>query len=400
MNNIEDNDNLRTCTGCSVCAAVCPKGAITISLNNEGFYTPAVDPQKCVECGICKRSCYKYDAQISNLGTPLSCYAASNIHKEKLMASSSGGISRILMEAAIERGYKVFGCAYDIQKGIAVSLIASSCEELDQFYGSKYFQSYTPEGFAEIIKDKSTQKYAIFGTPCQIYGFSQTSKYKRFPERYLLVDIFCHGAPSLFLWQSYLSFMKQNSGCSEFDKISFRSKTYGWHEYSIDFFKGPKKFSSFERNDPFFGLFFSADIMNKACYDCKIRSSVHYSDIRIGDFWGTRYSMNTAGVSAVLVNTILGSDFWDAIKNDTVFEHSSFEEIAIAQTFNKSYMYNNERRNFIFDGIKHKIPLRTLYGKYTTLLPFKIRAKLLLKSMVKLLPRKFYFLIRKILHSI
>lgn len=400
MNNIEDKDNLRACTGCSICAAVCPKGAITISLNDEGFYTPAVDPQKCVECGICKHSCYKFDAEVSNACTPLACYAASNIHKEKLMNSSSGGISRLLMEEAINRGYKVFGCAYDIQKGIAISQIASNCEELDCFYGSKYVQSYTSGGFAEIINDKSSQKYAIFGTPCQIYGFSQTLKYKRCPERYLLVDIFCHGVPSIFLWQSYLAFMKQSTGCSEFDKISFRSKTYGWHEYSIDFFKGAKKFSSFERNDPFFALFFSADIMNKACYDCKVRSSVHYSDIRIGDYWGARYALNSTGVSAVLVNSKLGADFWEAIRNDAVSEHAAFEEIANAQTFNKFYTYDSGRRDFLFDGIKNEIPLSTLYVKYTALLPFKKRAKLALKSMIKLLPRKFYFLIRKILHSI
>lgn len=43
----------RNCTSCQVCAAVCPKEAITIDLNPDGFYRPLVNESKCIDCGLC-----------------------------------------------------------------------------------------------------------------------------------------------------------------------------------------------------------------------------------------------------------------------------------------------------------------------------------------------------------
>ena len=284
--NVCDNKGLRSCTGCGVCASVCGKNAITIQLDDEGFYKPVVDEDKCVECNLCKKSCYKYDENLIQSDAHEVCYAAVNKDDEQLRASSSGGISRVLMEECIYRGYKVMGCAYDTKENIAKSVVASSIDELDQFYGSKYFQSLTTDGFDEVLKDNTEQKYAIFGTPCQIYGFSQTSKYKRNPEKYLLVDIFCHGCPSMKLWKSYLSNTKNVTGRETYDKVTFRSKTYAWHEYSMDFYYDTHKVTSKKSKDPFFDIFFGGDIMNEACYDCNSRSTMAYGDIRIGDYWG------------------------------------------------------------------------------------------------------------------
>lgn len=47
----------RKCSGCSACYAVCPKNAIMMVEDKEGFLYPQIDKNKCVECGRCDEVC-------------------------------------------------------------------------------------------------------------------------------------------------------------------------------------------------------------------------------------------------------------------------------------------------------------------------------------------------------
>ena len=398
--NVCDDKGLRSCTGCGVCASVCGKNAITIELDDDGFYKPFVDEEKCVECSLCKKSCYKYDENLIQSDAHEVCYAAVNMDDEQLRASSSGGISRILMEECINRGYKVMGCAYDTKENVAKSVVASSIDELDQFYGSKYFQSLTTEGFDEVLKDKTEQKYAIFGTPCQIYGFSKTSKYKRNPDKYLLVDIFCHGCPSMKLWKSYLSYTKNITGRETYDKVTFRSKTHAWHEFCFDFFFNSGKYTSKKSKDPFYDIFFSMDVMNEACYDCNSRSTMAYGDIRLGDYWGEKYDTNTKGVSAVVLKSVRGVNIFNAIKGKLLIADATLEHILIGQSYGKPHTYNKVRRHFLLQEMSENSNLQRIYKEYMKMFPLKTRIKRQLKAIVKLCPKSIYFPIKKLMHSI
>lgn len=398
-NNILDNSSIRNCTGCGICAVVCSKKALSIELNKNGFYRPIICTDKCVDCGICKHSCYKYDAEFRMSDSNLGCYAAVNKDKEQLVKSSSGGISRLLMEECLQQGYKVMACKYDSASEDAKSVIASSLDELDQFYGSKYFQSFTVDGFSSIINDRTTQKYAIFGTPCQIYAFSQTKLYKKNSSRYFLVDIFCHGCPSINLWKAQLSSMKKIISY-HINDVKFRTKRYGWHEYCIDFNAKSKSIYSKKSNDPFFDLFFGADILNDACYDCKARSTMNYCDLRIGDFWGPRYELNDTGVSAVVVGSELGLNIFNKIKAKTYCELADFKEIVSFQSYGHTVSFNEERRNFLLNGLLECNNLSTVHAHYVKMFPLKARIKKTIKSVVKKMPIKMYFFIRKMLHSL
>ena len=194
MKNITLPEVVHDCTGCGLCAAVCPTNAVSIVLSDDGFYVPSVDSAKCVECGKCIRTCYKYDVgyqiQTNELNGEIICMSAKNRNANELQSSSSGAVSIELMRCCIEKGDKVVGVAYDNEQERAVSKIASTLEELEQFKGSKYFQSYTENAYRSVIQDKSDEKYAIFGTPCQIYAFSKYIEQTNNTERFLLVDIF------------------------------------------------------------------------------------------------------------------------------------------------------------------------------------------------------------------
>lgn len=399
-NNVCDDKGLRPCTGCGICASVCGKNAITIHLDKYGYYKPVINENKCVECNLCKKSCYKYDENLMQSDKHKECYAAVNKNAKQLMASSSGGISRVLMEECIAKGYKIMGCAYDTNKNIAVSIVASTIDDLDKFYGSKYFQSLTTEGFDTVLKDKTDQKYAIFGTPCQIYGFSQTNKYKCHPDKYLLVDIFCHGCPSMMLWKSYLAYTMDITGCETYDKVTFRSKTHAWHEFCFDFFFNSKQYSSKKSKDPFYDIFFGMDMMNDACYNCNSRSTMAYGDIRLGDYWGEKYDTDTKGVSAVVLKSSKGVDFFNAIKGKLNIEKATLDNILIGQSYGKPHTYNENRRAFLLQNISEHSDLQQVYKAYMRMFPLKTRIKKQLKAIVKLCPKSVYFPIKKLMHSI
>lgn len=45
------------CCGCTACFAVCPKNAITMQADEEGFEYPVIDESVCIKCEMCIRVC-------------------------------------------------------------------------------------------------------------------------------------------------------------------------------------------------------------------------------------------------------------------------------------------------------------------------------------------------------
>lgn len=45
------------CCGCTACLNTCPKGAIRMQEDEEGFLYPMIDEEKCINCNLCMKSC-------------------------------------------------------------------------------------------------------------------------------------------------------------------------------------------------------------------------------------------------------------------------------------------------------------------------------------------------------
>lgn len=45
------------CCGCTACYAICPKEAISMVEDEEGFEYPKIDESKCVRCYQCVKVC-------------------------------------------------------------------------------------------------------------------------------------------------------------------------------------------------------------------------------------------------------------------------------------------------------------------------------------------------------
>lgn len=390
----------RDCTGCSICETICPTKAIKIELTKDGFYEPNINDELCIDCSLCMEVCYKFDNSIleSNKNNYLS-YSAINRDDKDLKSSTSGGVSIELMKECIIQGYKVVGVEYDYDKNIAVTKVTSEIKNLEKFKGSKYFQSYTVDAFEQMVEDKTDQKYAVFGTPCQIYSLYKYVELRKRRDKFLFVDLFCHGCPSMNLWIKYIQYSKEKFKTYNFDKIEFRSKNHGWHEYGFKFEKDKNTYNSKKINDPFYELFFDMNTLNKACYKCKVRSSIAYTDIRLGDFWGYQYDDNNKGVSAVVIASNRGDKIFNNIKEKFIIKQHSFNETVRAQSYGKEHYCNENIRRETLDLLNSNLNMEEIIKIYRSRYSINKKLKKASKNIMKCLPQGVYFKVKKIIHK-
>ncbi|MBR7127067.1 MAG: polysaccharide pyruvyl transferase family protein, partial [Lentisphaeria bacterium] len=139
------------CTGCGACYNVCPKNAIKMVENSEGFLSPVVDKKMCVDCGLCKKTCPTVTSlKNTNSASPIS-YAVMASDEIRLSGASSGGVSPIFMEKFIKNGTYVVGAVYDDDWRI-IHKISNQMDDLAKFKGSKYYQSNTGKVYSETKK--------------------------------------------------------------------------------------------------------------------------------------------------------------------------------------------------------------------------------------------------------
>lgn len=55
--NVSLYDRKDECCGCEACSQICPKSAINMIADKEGYLYPIIDNSKCVRCLKCLRAC-------------------------------------------------------------------------------------------------------------------------------------------------------------------------------------------------------------------------------------------------------------------------------------------------------------------------------------------------------
>ena len=172
--NITDKSAIRDCTSCQMCAAVCPRDAITIRLNEDGFYRPYLDANKCVDCGLCVKVCYKFDSDVkvttADEENRITVKSAQYRQNELLEKVTSGGVADALAKELVKQGYTCIGVTYNDERHRAEHIVAHTEGETDAFRGSKYIQSYSLDAFKTLVKNAKDTKFALFGLPCHIYA--------------------------------------------------------------------------------------------------------------------------------------------------------------------------------------------------------------------------------------
>lgn len=406
--NISDSSQFRQCTSCQLCGAVCPTEAIKISLNKDGFYRPYIDDSKCINCGLCVQGCYKFDKNIKNSDlTQKKLYAAWATDSRIVEGTTSGGIADVLSRQLLKMGYICVGVRYDIKSNRAVGAVARNEQQIEPFKGSKYIQSYSVDAFREIIKNCKKQKYAVFGLPCQIYAVDRFLRNRGIRHEHILIDLYCHGCPSLNLWGKYVSSIKKKYTGLQISSVNFRSKIWGWGSFYVllllllDPKTGKTKQVYRRIKDPFYQLFFSDLILNDSCSDCALRSTLEYTDIRLGDFWGKSYVDNHKGVSGVTLCSPRGHMVWNAISDKVYSEERPFSSFIPYQSYGRNYLVNSELRTAILDSLANENEgIEDSIKIYRDSLSYKTKAKFALKDLVKLMPQGCISLAKKVMYSL
>lgn len=327
--------NIRYCTGCSACSQVCPRGAVAMEADDEGFIFPKINGERCNDCGLCRRTCpvnaafektgsivtdtdgtsvftagrssvpvfgsrensaaesvrdetdggcrKSTDGSASNFGgmRAFACCSKNDGTREK---SSSGGIFSELAAKTLEDGGAVFGAAFDSEFNVKHKCI-ESIGELDDLRRSKYVQSEIGETFKEAEKYlKEGRKVLFCGTPCQIAGLKAYlgKKYAGLTA----CDLACFGVPSPKVWRMFVDYLEKRYN-SRISSVSFRDKSGGWRESSVSIgFENGGRYVVSVKKELYLMGFFKNLYTRRSCFDCRFRIQNSQADITLADFWG------------------------------------------------------------------------------------------------------------------
>lgn len=361
------------CSGCHACMSVCPKSAIAMEEDSEGFVYPIIDERKCISCGLCDKSCQAINP-IFKERQP-NAYACNNLNDEIRMQSSSGGIFSLIAEWIISQNGIVFGAGFDDKLNV-VHIAVDNVEDLSKLRGSKYVQSIIGDAFIQAkLFLEDGRKVLFTGTPCQIDGLLHYLK-KDYDGLYTQ-DIVCHGVPSAKVWQKYLRYQEQLNGALVLTdpSPSFRSKDKGWTSFNQTlYFDNGKTYSKIHRQDVYMKAFLKNVSLRHSCYDCHSKSVNRNSDITLADLWGcksiTPDMFDDKGTSFVIVNSEKGEKLFDAVVDRLSFQVINIEDAIKCNSPVCKSPYKPKNRQFFFENIDN-MDFAILVEKVTKLSFFK-----------------------------
>ena len=303
--------NRADCSGCEACANICPKNAITMTRDAEGFAYPKINSELCIECGKCDATCpaLNYDKKIATALPQV--FIAIYLNDKILRHSSSGGVFSALSEIVLNDGGVVFGASYD-KNWRVVHTVARTPDELENLRGSKYVQSQIGDVYRQVKDALKSTKVLFSGTPCQCVGLKNFLGEDY--DNLLTVEVIYRGTPSPALWENYID---ELNSAHDIASINFRSKRNGWKETSyIDIHFNDQGHMITALPNHLYGRLFLRNLsLRPSCSSCKFRFPNGQADLSLGDAWGINdfapEFYDNRGVSVVFIHTARGKDFFE-----------------------------------------------------------------------------------------
>lgn len=354
MNNIGNISILKKekCCGCHSCYNICPKKAITMVKDSEGFLYPKVSENMCINCGKCIQSCP--GIKIPDMNTFDKAYACYAKREEEHLSSSSGGFFAVLAREILKENGIVCGAAFDDSVKVK-HIITDNISDLEKIKKTKYVQSTIGQTYSQIKGVLKTGRKVLFsGTPCQVAGLKLYLGQDY--VNLICIDLICHGVPSPEVFARYIL---EKGGEHKVIAMSFRNKHPGKRSRTLDYWldNGEKISESYEES-PYIKGFIQNLYVRPSCFQCKYKGIERCSDITIGDFLGIDefhpgFSDNK-GTSAIILHSEKGIQMFEKIKDQVAYVKTSSQEVGAWNPCLYKPVDKNSRRKDFFEKWNNK----------------------------------------------
>lgn len=321
----------KDCCGCNACGDICHAQAISFQEDQEGFWYPVVDKEKCNNCRLCEKIC-----PIINIGQlkkndfqkPI-VYGGYSKDIVIRFDSTSGGLFSVLAQSMYKQKGYVGGAIYTDNFKV-INFISNDKKDLHKLRSSKYVESYAV-GLYTKIKELliSGEKVLVCGSPCQMAALR--SYLRKDYDNLIIVDFLCRATNSPKVFQKYKESLERKYG-SKITAIKDKNKEHGWHSLArkITFENGDVYYGEGHKDDYRRGYHMNV-FERPSCYECKFKGFPRISDITLGDFWGIDKVDATLeqnlGTSLIMINSKKGEKFFEEVKNKLVIKPFHVEDI-------------------------------------------------------------------------
>ncbi|MFH1378404.1 MAG: Coenzyme F420 hydrogenase/dehydrogenase, beta subunit C-terminal domain [Planctomycetota bacterium] len=307
------------CTGCGLCASICPTDALRMQRVPEDILVPILDSAKCINCKKCVAVCGSNaladppDWEDIYRGEPIAGYLARATEPVRVRQGQSGGVVSALASFLLSDG-KIKSALLTGSGGSpdfgAASVWAVSDEDIRSTAGSKYCLN----AVLETVDSRPAGPFLVVGVGCHIHSLRNLRI--RFPalatDCYATIGLFCDRTATFLAQRLLLNAASVEP--EDATRIDFRSKDLnGW----------PGDVRIVLRDGHARWLDRSARIdLKEMCtpYRCRLcfdKMNV-FSDIAVSDAHG--FGSDSRDRSAVIVYTQRGADIISAARTAGVID--------------------------------------------------------------------------------
>ena len=346
--------NKKKCSGCTACMNICPKKAITMQSDDEGFLYPVVNKEKCINCNLCEGVCPVLSKKTKKMENYPESFLGYEKNIDSRINSASGGVFFSIAKDFIEQKKGVvIGAAFDGKFNVE-HIAINKIQDLKKIQKSKYVQSILGDVFKYVENELKKNTPVLFsGTPCQIAGLKRCIPSKLQEELYC-IDLVCHGVPSPKVFQRYLNYQKKTNG--DIDEIIIRDKKIYKRSYrtgyGIKFKNGLYYFGTHDK-DPMARLFFSDLCSRPICYKCPFKTIGRISDLTLGDCLFAHHFIkdfdDKYGITLAIVQSNKGKALLNTATSLELFKVNTEEAIKINGGMIFESVKEPKNRNYLFE---------------------------------------------------